>query len=60
MVKVAGKKLSWKNPNTPNEAAIKMWFRTDPVYSNSVSLKSDIIGIILNPITVGMAVKRQA
>lgn len=60
IVKVAGKKLSWKNPNTPKEAAIKIWLRTDPVSSNSVYLNKDIIGMILKPMIVGMAVKRQA
>lgn len=60
IVNVAGKKLNWKNPNTPNEAAIKMWSSAEPVYSNCVYLNRDIIGMILNPITVGMAVNRQA
>lgn len=60
IVSVAGKKLNWKNPNTPNEAAIKIWSPTDPIYSNSRYLKSAMMGIIENPMTVGMAVNRHA
>jgi hypothetical protein len=37
-----------------------MWSSAEPVYSNCVYLNRDIIGMILNPITVGMAVNRQA
>ncbi len=60
IVSVAGKKLSWKKPNTPNEPAIKMWLSTEPVYSNYVYLNNEIIGMIENPMIVGMAVYKQA
>jgi hypothetical protein len=32
IVKVAGKKLSWKKPNIANVPAIRMWLRTVPYY----------------------------
>lgn len=60
IVNVAGKKLNWKNPNTPNEPAIKIWFITEPVSSNSVYLNKEITGITVNPIIVGIAVYIQA
>lgn len=60
IVKVAGKKLNWKNPNTPKLPAIRMWFRTVPYSSNSVSLNNDMTGMTVNPMMVGMAVQTQA
>lgn len=58
MVRVAGKKLSWKNPNTPKDPAINIWSHTEPIYWNSSSLNNEIIGIILNPMIVGIAVNK--
>ncbi len=57
---MAGKKLSWKNPNTPNEPAIRMWLKAEPVYSNYVYLNNEIMGMIENPIIVGIEVYKQA
>lgn len=60
IVSVAGKKLSWKKPNTPNEAAIIIWSKTEPSYTNYYYLNNEMIGIIENPMIVGIAVYRHA
>ena len=55
MVKVAGKKLSWKKPNIPKDKAMRIKTQIG-AFSYGASLNSEMTGITVKPITVGMAV----
>ena len=63
IVKVAGKKLNWKKPNATTDTIIKKCTKMDVSYLKTPYLSylnRDNNGIKLKPMTVGIAVYKQA